>query len=235
MPFFLATDEDVPSPWARRRGDRDRFGRPCGCSAWSWAFLFLVVCSLIRLTPGDLRGEVDRRSTYVGPRRSVSRCRQYLGPDGIDDLALVCLGRSLLESLSGSAQGLVPLAVFKTVVPRRLRRGGWVRFPCVSASIFRHLRASRESGRRCLTRVHGTLMAHLVATNGKDTIRGPASAEDSIPLSPSLAAGTVMAVEAARRDDLRRRRTALNTGGRARLLGDCRRQAAAYSDLDTST
>jgi hypothetical protein len=35
---------------------------------------------------------------------------------------------------SGSARGLVPSAVFKTVVRRRLRCRGWVRFPCASAN-----------------------------------------------------------------------------------------------------
>ena len=34
----------------------------------------------------------------------------------------------------GSARGLVPPAVFKTVVPGRKRLGGWVRFPCASAT-----------------------------------------------------------------------------------------------------
>lgn len=40
-----------------------------------------------------------------------------------------------IQSRHGSAQGLVPLAVFKTVVPCRLRYGGWVRFPCASANL----------------------------------------------------------------------------------------------------
>ncbi len=43
-------------------------------------------------------------------------------------------GSSWARIFPGSARGLVPPAVFKTVVPGRIRLGGWVRFPCVSAN-----------------------------------------------------------------------------------------------------
>ena len=86
----------------------------------------------------------------------------------------------------GSARGLVPPAVFKTVVPRGIPRGGWIRFPCASAIVFnnsRHFGVGR--GCPCRTAFWVSELVILVKEKDLPVIKERWAARPSADRSPS--------------------------------------------------